>query len=269
MKSYDEIVDQVVEATAQHRRRVKRIQQITSASVMCAVCVLGLSVYLNLEPQQTLPTPSETQVQTTSPTQISSLPEETMSTNASDEAHPSSTLLPQIPTNAPVQTEQSSSETRRPVESSLGTISSSVGTIVTQIQTDPPEVITVPPETSVIVMPTDPPESHNTTPSIPDFNQTNPNDPSTDPPSPDGNEPEPPAMETPPEFTDDPTNDSTAQEPTGEPTPFTTTTTTSTTTTCTVTITTTLTQVPVMKRSATANSRWLYWTYGNISDWLE
>lgn len=64
MKTYDEIVSNVVEATAAHRRRVKKIQQITATSVMCAVCVFGLSIYMNLEPQQTLPSETETQTVT-------------------------------------------------------------------------------------------------------------------------------------------------------------------------------------------------------------
>lgn len=64
MKTYDEIVSNVVEATAAHRRKVKRIQRITATSVMCAVCVFGLSVYMNLEPQQTLPSETETQTVT-------------------------------------------------------------------------------------------------------------------------------------------------------------------------------------------------------------
>ena len=59
MRTYDEIVANVVEATAVHKRRVRKIQRIASASVMCAVCVLGLSVYLNLEPQQVLPESSD------------------------------------------------------------------------------------------------------------------------------------------------------------------------------------------------------------------
>ncbi|MBR2913112.1 MAG: hypothetical protein IKC40_04240, partial [Oscillospiraceae bacterium] len=65
MKTYDEIVNNVIEATAAHRRRVKHIQTIAATSAMCAACVLGLGIYLNLEPPQTLPEPpDETQTST-------------------------------------------------------------------------------------------------------------------------------------------------------------------------------------------------------------
>ncbi|MBQ8011718.1 MAG: hypothetical protein IJ265_09200, partial [Oscillospiraceae bacterium] len=64
MRTYDEIVSNVVEATAAHRRKVKKIQRIASASAMCAACVLGLSVYLNLEPQQVLPESSQNETTT-------------------------------------------------------------------------------------------------------------------------------------------------------------------------------------------------------------
>ncbi len=53
MKSYDEVVAGVLEGVAVHRKRMKRIRQIASVSAMCAVCIAGLSVYLNLDPQQT------------------------------------------------------------------------------------------------------------------------------------------------------------------------------------------------------------------------
>ncbi len=84
MKTYDEIVVNVVEATAVHRRKVRKIQKIAATSAMCAVCVFGLSVYMNLEPQQSLPEPSETETQTVTETGFAALPTETEETVSTD-----------------------------------------------------------------------------------------------------------------------------------------------------------------------------------------
>lgn len=256
MRSYDEIVENVIEATVQHRRRVKRIQQIASASVMCAVCVLGLSVYLNLEPQQTLPSPSETETQTTFASQSVGQPAETIPTSVSQETLPivtDATDSSGIQTGAATQTEQNTAATRRPAESTQRVEHSEATGISSGKPTS--ERVTEPHrETSVIIPMTTPPVEYEPTepPSIPDFNNTAPTpEGPDDTETGDGNE-DPPAMETaPPDLT---------LEPTDDPSPYTTTTTTTTTSTTTTT-TTTVSQAVAVQLSYTAESKWLSWAY--------
>lgn len=65
MKSYDEITANVLEATRQHRRKVKQIQYTASVSALCITCILGLGVYMNLEkPEARLPSTEETYTET-------------------------------------------------------------------------------------------------------------------------------------------------------------------------------------------------------------
>ncbi len=55
MKSYDEVVANVLEGAAAHRRKVKRMQQAAALTAMCAVCIVGLSVYRKLESPPSIP----------------------------------------------------------------------------------------------------------------------------------------------------------------------------------------------------------------------
>lgn len=60
MKTYDEVFQNVIEATNAHHRKVRKIQNAVSASVVCAVCVIGASMYLKLEKPETVPPDTET-----------------------------------------------------------------------------------------------------------------------------------------------------------------------------------------------------------------
>ncbi|MDE6088077.1 MAG: hypothetical protein K2G25_06795, partial [Oscillospiraceae bacterium] len=68
MKTYDEVFRNVIEATNAHRRKVKRIQSAVSASVICAVCIIGASMYIRLEKPESIPPGEETTTTTVTPT---------------------------------------------------------------------------------------------------------------------------------------------------------------------------------------------------------
>lgn len=60
MKTYDEVFQNVMEATNAHRRKVKRIQNMVSASAICVVCIIGASMYMKLEKPESVPPEIET-----------------------------------------------------------------------------------------------------------------------------------------------------------------------------------------------------------------
>ncbi|MDE5768348.1 MAG: hypothetical protein K2H29_11275 [Oscillospiraceae bacterium] len=70
MKTYDEVFQNVMEATNAYRRKVKRIQSAVSASVICAVCIIGASMYVRLEKPESIPPGEETTTTTVTPTGI-------------------------------------------------------------------------------------------------------------------------------------------------------------------------------------------------------
>lgn len=74
MKTYDEVFRNVMEATSAHRQKVKRIQSAVSASVICAVCVVGASMYMRLEKPESVP-PGEETTTTTVPADVSPEPD--------------------------------------------------------------------------------------------------------------------------------------------------------------------------------------------------
>ncbi len=74
MKTYDEVFQNVMEATNLHQKKVKKIQQVISGTAVCTACALGLSVYLKLETPETRPAVN---TETTTAT-IATIIEETM-----------------------------------------------------------------------------------------------------------------------------------------------------------------------------------------------
>ncbi len=207
MKTYDEIVENVIEATAAHRRKVKKIQRITAVSAMCAVCVAGLSVYMNLEPQMTLPSTSETETMTVS-TAVTTTADRIEQPPASSEATESITSAANpIPaaTDATeasdvTATQQTSQQNETlPIQSESPSNVQSEQPITTPQQqsttvppatepTQPPTQITTAPVTAATPPLTEPTEPTNTrppmdtdntspsatTPTLPDFNYTMP-----------------------------------------------------------------------------------------------
>lgn len=98
MKTYDEVVAGVLEGTAAHKRKVKRMQKIASLTTMCAVCIIGLSVYMNLEPRQSLPADSGSDILTQTQPYLEQQPSEyidssvQIGTTLSQEQHPTDVI---------------------------------------------------------------------------------------------------------------------------------------------------------------------------------
>lgn len=49
MKTYDEVTKQVLEGVKLHRMKVRKIQYAASVTAVCTTCILGLTLYLDLE----------------------------------------------------------------------------------------------------------------------------------------------------------------------------------------------------------------------------
>lgn len=196
MKTYDEIVDNVIEATALHRRRVKHAQRIAATSAMCLACVFGLSVYLNLEPQNTLPEFSETETQTTMQTEAGTgVQTESVETTVSGTAHtdlpePIESQMTGVQTSV---TNAGSGETAVTVETSAESRNSSEATATLVTETVPPLVTGTTVETVYTNTTNDRTETtrsssvatvHSSTtratPYIPEIYNTDPTDPTND-----------------------------------------------------------------------------------------
>ena len=152
MRSYDEITANVLEATRQHRRKVKRIQYTASVSAMCLTCTLGLGVYMNLEkPEAILPSTEETSTETVQKaTNAVTLPSDTSTelqyqlTEFSDNL-----FLPNMGGNvsdslfatATVPSETDPIETEAPTETQTSVVQTSVVSETTNVpqSTDTPE----------------------------------------------------------------------------------------------------------------------------------
>lgn len=205
LKTYDEIVSNVVEATAAHRCKVKNIQRITATSVMCAVCVFGLSVYMNLEPQQTLPPETETQTVTETETaetedtasEHTDVPLNTQSTTEEADrteteitgTQPESIAHPE--TEESVQTEGSMDTTVQIATETQQTTGNTAAQTVTNPTAEKPQTTTRRPETGATV-------GETTSFWIPNIDQTGVEDPPMEDPT-----DEPPSGIGDPYFTED------------------------------------------------------------------
>ncbi|MBE6876774.1 MAG: hypothetical protein E7496_08690, partial [Ruminococcus sp.] len=65
MKTYDEVFENVMKATEEHHKKMRRIQNAVSVSALCAVCVAGVGVFLKLEKPMSAPSESQTETMTT------------------------------------------------------------------------------------------------------------------------------------------------------------------------------------------------------------
>lgn len=157
MKTYDEVVAGVLEGAAAHRRKVKRMQKIASLTAMCAVCVVGLSVYMNLEPRQSLPADSGSDILTETQPYLHHDPSEHEDPAVQDST---AQVQEQLPTDSIVTEPESIPQTEPTVFPPQATEPENVQNGTDPISTEPPatdpvetqEVQTAPPPT-----PTDPP----------------------------------------------------------------------------------------------------------------
>lgn len=164
MRSYDEITANVLEATRQHRRKVKRIQYTASVSAMCLTCMLGLGVYMNLEkPEAVLPPTEETSTETVQKATNATTPPSDISTELQYQIteFSDSLFFPNIGGNVPdsrfatstVPAETDPIETEAPTETQTSVIQTSVVSETTNVPqgTDIPETSkTTPKSTSSI-----------------------------------------------------------------------------------------------------------------------
>ncbi len=250
-------MENVIEATAAHRRKVKKIQRITAVSAMCAVCVAGLSIYTNLEPQMTLPSTSETETMTvstavtTTADHIEQLPaaSEGMETSASaTNTLPAATDVTEASDVTATQHSSQQNETS-PVQSEAPSDVQSDQPIITPQQqsttvppvtepTQPPTQITTAPPTVATPPSTKPTEPTSTRPPV-DTGNTSPS--ATTPTLPGFNNPtDPPQSST---CSDNDPTSGFPYESTDAQSDTTTTTTTTTETTTTTTTTTVMAQV--------------------------
>lgn len=112
MKTYDEVFENVMNAANAHRRKVKKIQNAISASVVCAVCVVGASMYVKLEKPESVPPQTETVTTTTTTTiteTIDTANTDIFTDNPTELTHASTSNLETIP--AGVNSGVSNSET--------------------------------------------------------------------------------------------------------------------------------------------------------------
>ncbi len=157
MKTYDEVVAGVLEGTASHRRKVKRMQKIASLTAMCAVCIVGLSVYMNLEPQHSLPADSGSDILTETQPYLHHDPSEHEDLSVQDST---AQIQEQTPTDSIVTEPESIPQTEPSVLPPQVTEPGHTQNGTDPVSTEPPatdpvetqEVQTAPPPTS-----TDPP----------------------------------------------------------------------------------------------------------------
>ncbi len=92
MKTYDEVYDNIIEATNAHKQKMRKIQNAVSVSAVCLTCIFGVGMFLKLERPMSHPSVTEeTTTMTTS--EMTDMIDSTASAPASsDTAEPSTTI---------------------------------------------------------------------------------------------------------------------------------------------------------------------------------
>ncbi len=158
MKTYDEVVVGVLEGAANHRRKVKRIQKFASITAMCAVCIAGLSVYLNPEPPQSLPADSMPELIT----QTEPYVEHSPSSEGSILQEQEDTAQPPSPSSEAI--DATMTDTQFYILSSDLPETQVILPPTEPLESSPMESLTDPPETHPVVDPTEPPRNPPTDP---------------------------------------------------------------------------------------------------------
>lgn len=137
MKTYDEIYDNVIKATDDHRKKIHKIQNTVSVSAVCLTCILGVGMFAKIERPATVPSSSNTTATTTTMTtdEMMQIIDTTASAPAiNDYAEPPTTISRRIPGEVFPET------TAEPTESEFSAVHTNMSE--SMIFSDPPEETT-------------------------------------------------------------------------------------------------------------------------------
>jgi len=85
LKTYDEVYQNVIAATNAHRRKMKKIQNAVSVSAVCITCILGVTVYMNLEKPMSVPSETEATTFTMTTEEVTAMIDTTASSPAAND----------------------------------------------------------------------------------------------------------------------------------------------------------------------------------------